>query len=69
MARRVIEVDGGDDQVGDWDQFSSFRKEGEKGDEIVPVIVSLVVEDYTCLVWRMVRGRHVFTRWWKLGSR
>lgn len=53
-----MEVDGGDDQVGDWDEISSFGEEGQEGNEVVSVVVGLVVEDYTRLMWWMVGRRH-----------
>ena len=59
MARRVIEVDGGDDEVGDGNKIDGFGEERQKGDEIIPVIVGLVIEDYTRrLVLWMLDGRH-----------
>ena len=59
MARRVIEVDGGDDEVGDGNEIDGFGEERQKGDETIPVIVGLVIEDYTRrLVWWMLDWRH-----------
>ena len=55
----VIEVDGCDDQVGDWNRVSSLGDEREDGDEVVVAEVRLMVADYS----RFVRsgrncGRH-----------
>ena len=58
VAGGFIEVDGGDDQVGDWNEISGFGEKGQKGDETVSVIVGLVVEDYAWLVRWMVGGWH-----------
>lgn len=58
MAGRVVEVDGGDNQVGNGNEISRFSEEGQKGYEIISVIVGLVVEDYAWLVWWLVGGRH-----------
>ena len=59
MARRVIEVDGGDDEMGDGNEIVGFGEERQKGDEIIPVIVGLVIEDYTRrLVLWMLDRRH-----------
>ena len=53
-------MDGGNDQVGDWDEIGGLGEEGEEGNEIVSVVVVLVVEDYTRLMWWMAGGRHGF---------
>lgn len=58
MAGGIVEVDGGDDQVGEGDEIGGFGEEGQEGDEVVPVVVGLVVQDYAGLVWWMVGGRH-----------
>ena len=59
MARRVIEVDSGNDEVGDGNEIDGFGEERQKGDEIIPVIVGLVIEDYARrLVLWMLDGRH-----------
>ena len=58
MARRAIEVDGGDDEVGNGNEIGGFGEERQKGDEIISVIVGLVIEDYAWLVWWMIDGRH-----------
>ena len=50
VAGGVIEVEGGDDEVGDGDEIGGFGEEGEEGDEVVLVVVGLVVEDYAWLV-------------------
>ncbi len=39
----IVEVDSGDDEVGDGDEVDGFGEEGEQGDEIVSVVVGLVV--------------------------
>ena len=58
VAGGVIEVDGRDDQVGNWNEIGGFSEKGQKGDETVSVVVGLVVEDYAGLVGWMVGGRH-----------
>ena len=68
MARRVIEVDGGDDEVGDGNEIDGFGEERQKGDEIILVIVGLVIEDYARrLVLWMLDGRHGSHLKWYLG--
>lgn len=51
-AGRVVEVQGGDDEVGDGDEVGGFGEEGEEGDEVVAVVVGLVVcfPSQTCLI-------------------
>ena len=52
-------MDGGDDEVGDGNEIDGFGEERQKGDEIIPVIMGLVIEDYTRrLVLWMFDGRH-----------
>lgn len=46
--------------MGDGDYIGCFGDEGEKGDEIVSVVVGLVVENYTWLMWWRVSWRHGF---------
>lgn len=58
MAGGVVEVDGGDYEVGDWDYVGCFGDEGEEGDEVVAVVVGLVVEDYAGLMRWWVGWRH-----------
>lgn len=53
-----VEVEGGDDEVGEPDVGGAFCEEGEGGDEGVGVVVGLVVEDYAGLMRRVGRGRH-----------
>lgn len=53
-------MDGGDNKVGDGNEISGFGEEGQKGDEIVSVVVGLVVEDYAWLMWWIVDRRHGF---------
>lgn len=57
-----VEVEGGDDEVGEADVGGGFREEGEGGDEGVEVVVGLVVEDYAGLVGGLGRGRHGLVR-------
>lgn len=63
-----VEVEGGDDEVGEADVGGGFCEEGEGGDEGVEVVVGLVVEDYAGLVGvlgGLGRGRHeVGGVWW-----
>ena len=58
-------MNGGDDQMGAWDQISSFGEERQEGDKVVSVVMGLVVQDYTWRVWWTARWRHVLTRWCK----
>ena len=46
--------------MGNGDEIDGFGEEGQEGNESVSVVVGLVVEDYTRLVWWMVDGRHGF---------
>ena len=69
MARRVIEVDGGDDEVGDGNEIDGFGEERQKGDEIISVIVGLVIENYAWPVWWMLDRRHGFRLKGRCGSR
>jgi len=57
-----VEVEGGDDEVGEADVGGGFCEEGEGGDEGVEVVVGLVVEDYARLVGGLGRGRHGLVR-------
>lgn len=58
-----VEVEGGDDEVGEADVGGGFCEEGEGGDEVAEVVVGLVVEDYARLVGGWGRGRHG-VGWW-----
>ena len=56
-----VEMEGGDDEVGEADVRGGFGEEGEGGDEGAAVVVGLVVEDYTRFVGWLGgagRGRH-----------
>lgn len=53
-----VEVEGGDDEVGEADVGVGLCEEGEGGDEAAAVVVGLVVEDYAGVVGGKGCWRH-----------
>lgn len=51
-----VEMEGGDDEVGEADVGGGLGEEGEGGDEGSGVVVGLVVEDYAGFVGRGGEG-------------
>lgn len=50
VARVGVEMEGGDNEVGDRDYGGGFGEEGEEGDVLGGVVMGLVVEDYAGFV-------------------